>query len=110
MQKAFVLCRLFNNEEKSNKGGPAKSKPALAPVSPALEVQAETYQTRNQSCYAEISDQMMPDATEAVQCNNHKDYHNEDVAENQVAEVTSSEVIGHFLCYLFILELRSIVN
>ena len=110
MQKAFVLCRLFNNEEKSNKGGPAKSKPALAPVSPALEVQAETYQTSNQSCYAEISDQMMPDATEAVQCNNHKDYHKEDVAENQVAEVTSSEVIGHFLCYLFILELSSIVN
>ncbi|KAF3963715.1 hypothetical protein CMV_011923 [Castanea mollissima] len=91
-QKAFVLCRLFNNEEKSNKGGPAKSKPALAPVSPALEVQAETYQTINQSCYAEISDQMMPDATEPVQCNNHRDYHNEDVAENQVAEVTSSEV------------------
>ncbi|XP_030935240.1 NAC domain containing protein 50-like isoform X2 [Quercus lobata] len=88
-QKAFVLCRLFNNEEKSNKGGPAKSKPALAPVSPALEVQAEK---SNQSCYAEISDQMMPDATEPVQCNNHKDYHNEDVAENQVAEVTSSEV------------------
>ena len=110
MQKAFVLCRLFNNEEKSNKGGPAKSKPALAPVSPALEVQPETYQTSNQSCYAEISDQMMPDATEAVQCNNHKDYHKEDVAENQVAEVTSSEVIGHFLCYLFILKLRSIVN
>ncbi|XP_050254628.1 uncharacterized protein LOC126700496 isoform X2 [Quercus robur] len=88
-QKAFVLCRLFNNEEKSNKGGPAKSKPALAPVSPALEVQAEK---SNQSCYAEISDQMMPDATEPVQCSNHKDYHNEDVAENQVAEVTSSEV------------------
>ena len=80
MQKAFVLCRLFNNEEKSNKAGPAKSNPALS------------------------------DVTELVQCNNDNDYDKAYVAENQVAVVTSSEVIGHFLCYLFILELRSIVN
>nr|XP_023872526.1 NAC domain-containing protein 30-like [Quercus suber]POE85815.1 protein ntm1-like 9 [Quercus suber] len=74
-QKAFVLCRLFNNEEKTNKGGSAKSKPALAPLSPALEVQVETHQTSIQSCYSEISDEMMSD-----------------VAKNQAAEVTSTEV------------------
>ncbi|XP_075648294.1 uncharacterized protein LOC142619112 isoform X2 [Castanea sativa] len=74
-QKAFVLCRLFNNEEKSNKGGSAKSKPALAPLSPAFEVQVESHQTSIQSCYSEISDEMMSD-----------------VAKNQAAEVTSTEV------------------
>ncbi len=36
MQKAFVLCRLFDNEK--TKG---KLKRALAHVSPALEVQAQ---------------------------------------------------------------------
>ena len=77
MQKAFVLCRLFNNEEKSNKGGSVKSKPALAPLSPALEVQVESHQTSIQSCYSEISDEMMSD-----------------VAKSQAAEVTSTEVIG----------------
>ncbi|XP_075647975.1 uncharacterized protein LOC142618827 isoform X1 [Castanea sativa] len=70
-QKALVLCRLFCNEEKSNKGGPAKSKPALAPVCPVLEVQAENHQTSNQSCCAEISAQMMSDVTD--QCNNDND-------------------------------------
>ena len=73
MQRAFVLCRLFYNEEKSNKGGPAKSKPALAPVCPVLEVQAENHQTSNQSCCAEISAQMISDVTELVQCNNDND-------------------------------------
>ena len=77
MQKPFVLCRLFNNEEKSKNGGSAKSKPALAPLSPASEVQVETLQTSIQSCYSEISDEMMSD-----------------VAKNQAAEVTSTEVIG----------------
>nr|XP_023913062.1 NAC domain containing protein 50-like isoform X2 [Quercus suber] len=82
-QKALVLCRLFYNEEKSNKGGPAeskparlakkKSKPALAPVCPVLEVQAENHQTSNQSCCDEISAQMMSDVTELVQCNNDND-------------------------------------
>ena len=42
MQKPFVVCRLFNNEGKSKKGVSAKSKPALAPLSPASEVQVET--------------------------------------------------------------------
>ena len=74
-QKAFVLCRLFNNEEKSNKGGPAKSKPALSPVSPVLEVQAK------------IPDQMMSDISELVQCNNDNDYDKAYVAENQAAKV-----------------------
>ena len=97
MQRAFVLCRLFHNEEKSNKGGPAKSKPArlakkksipaLAPVCPVLEVQAENHQTSNQSCCAEISAQMISDVTELVQCNNDNDYDKAYVAENQAAKV-----------------------
>ena len=75
LQKPFVLCRLFNNEEKSNKGGPAKSKPALSPVSPVLEVQAE------------ISDQMMSDVTEPVQCNNDNKHHKAYVADDQAEGV-----------------------
>ncbi|XP_050251699.1 uncharacterized protein LOC126698483 [Quercus robur] len=78
-QKPFVLCRLFNNEEKSNKGGPAKSKPALSPVSPALEVQAE------------ISDQMMSDVTELVRCNNDNKHHKAYVADDQAEGVDLSE-------------------
>ena len=58
MQKAFVLCRLFNNEEESNEGGSAES-----------------------------------DVTVPVQSNNCN-YHNADVAENQGAELTSTEVMG----------------
>ena len=100
MQKAFVLCRLFDNREKSTNGGPAasldtsscieetKSKSSLAPVFPALDVQAETHQTSNQSCYAKIPDEMLSDATAPVQCEN------DSVAEKQEAEMTSSEVIG----------------
>ena len=42
MQKPFVVYRLFNNEGKSKKGVSAKSKPALAPLSPASKVQVET--------------------------------------------------------------------
>ncbi|XP_075649389.1 uncharacterized protein LOC142619911 isoform X2 [Castanea sativa] len=53
--QAFVLCRLFNNEEESNEGGFAKS-----------------------------------DVTVPVQSNNYN-YHNADVAKNQVAELTSNE-------------------
>ncbi|KAK4571003.1 hypothetical protein RGQ29_029733 [Quercus rubra] len=78
-QKAFVLCRLFNNEEKSNKGGPAKSKPALSPVSPVLEVQAE------------ISDQMMSDISELVQCNNDNKHHKAYVPDDQAEGVDLSE-------------------
>ncbi|XP_050252097.1 protein NTM1-like 9 isoform X1 [Quercus robur] len=96
-QKAFVLYRLFNNREKSTNGGPAasldtssrieemKSKSSLAPVSPALDVQAETHQTSNQSCYAKIPDEMLSDATAPVPCENAS------VAEKQEAEMTSSE-------------------
>ncbi|KAK4570993.1 hypothetical protein RGQ29_029730 [Quercus rubra] len=59
-QKAFVLCRLFDNREKSTNGGPAasldtsscieetNSKSSLAPVFPALDVQAQTHQTKKQ--------------------------------------------------------------
>ncbi|XP_075648865.1 uncharacterized protein LOC142619594 isoform X3 [Castanea sativa] len=95
--QAFVLCRLFDNREKSTNGGPAasldtsscievtKSKSSLAPVFPALDVQAETHQTRNQSCYAKIPDEMLSDATAPVQCEN------DSVAEKQEAEKTSSE-------------------
>ncbi|XP_075648114.1 uncharacterized protein LOC142618941 isoform X1 [Castanea sativa] len=90
-QKSFVLCRLFNHEEKSNKGGPAKSKPALSPVSSVLEVQAESHQTSNQSCYAEISDQMMYDVTELVQCNNDNDHHKAYVADDQAEGVDLSD-------------------
>ena len=105
MQKPFVLCRLFNNEEKSKNGGSAKSKPALAPLSPASEVQVETLQTSIQSCYSEISDEMMSDVTLPVQSNNN--YHNADIAKYQAAELTYTEVIGtlfvirHFLCLYF---------
>ncbi|KAM3681780.1 hypothetical protein ACJW31_12G024700 [Castanea mollissima] len=96
-QKAFVLCRLFDNREKSTNGGPAasldtlscieetKSKSSLASVSPALDVQAEIHQTRNQSCYAKIPDEMLSDATAPVQCEN------DSVAEKQEAEMISSE-------------------
>ena len=94
MQKAFVLCRLFNNEEKSNKGGSAKSKPALAPLSPALGLQVESHQTSIQSCYSEISDEMMSDVTLPVQSNNNNNYHNADIAKYQAAELTYTEVIG----------------
>ncbi|XP_065627195.1 uncharacterized protein LOC136066578 [Quercus suber] len=88
-QKPFVVCRLFNNEEKSKKGGSAKSKPALAPLSPASEVQVETLQTSIQSCYSEISDEMMSDVTLPVQSNNN--YHNADIAKYQAAELTYTE-------------------
>ena len=94
MQKPFVVCRLFNNEEKSKKGGSAKSKPALAPLSPASEVQVETLQTSIQSCYSEIYDEMMSDVTLPVQSNNNNNYHNADIAKCQAAELTYSEVIG----------------
>ncbi|XP_065627113.1 uncharacterized protein LOC136061211 [Quercus suber] len=59
-KKAFVLCRLFDNREKSTNGGPAasldtsscieetKSKSSRAPVFPALDVQTETHQTKKQ--------------------------------------------------------------
>ena len=88
MQKPFVVCRLFNNEEKSKKGGSAKSKPALAPLSPASEVQVETLQTSIQSCYSEISDEMMSDVTLPVQSNNNNNN------SYQAAELTYTEVIG----------------
>ena len=100
MQKDLVLIRLFDNREKSAKGGPAvsldttfcieetKSKSSLAPVSPALDVQAETHQSSNQSCYAKTPDEMLSDATAPVPCENAS------VAEKQGAEMTSSEVIG----------------
>ena len=107
MQKAFVLCRLFDNQEKSTNGGPAasldtsscieetKSKSSLAPVFPALDLQAETHQTSNQSCCVKISDDMLSDATAPVQCKtDNYNYHNAYVAEKQEAEMTSSEVIG----------------
>ena len=130
MQKAFVLCRLFDNREKSTNGGPAasldtsscieetKSKSSLAPVFPALDLQAETHQTSNRSCYAKIPDEMLSDATAPVQCENAY------VAEKQEAEMTSFEVIGpsfriRHLCFsssslslfffFFFCELRSIV-
>jgi hypothetical protein len=83
MQKAFVLCRLFEREDSET-----KSKPTLAPgdavISPALEVQAETPQTINPSCDAETSDATMCDATAPVECGNgnNKNY-NDFVAENQ---------------------------
>ena len=113
MQKAFVLCRLFDNQEKSTNGGPAasldtsscveemKSNSSLAPVSPALDVQAETHQTSNQSCYAKTPDEMLSDATAPVPCENAS------VAEKQEAEMTSSEVIGpsfriRYLCLSFL--------
>ena len=113
MQKAFVLCRLFDNREKSTNGGPAasldtsscieetKSKSSLAPVFPALDVQAETHQTSNQSCFAKIPDEMLSDATAPVQCENAS------VAEKQEAEMTSFEVIGpsfriRYLCLSFL--------
>ena len=125
MQKAFVLCRLFDNREKSTNGGPAtsldtsscieetKSKSSLAPVFPALDVQAETHQTSNQSCLAKIPDEMLSDATAPVQCENAS------LAEKQEAEMTSPEVIGpsfhirhlcfsYFFLFLFC-ELRSIL-
>jgi hypothetical protein len=93
VQNAFVLCRLFEKKETKK-----KSKPALAHVSPALEVQAVTHQTSNPSCDAQMSGAMICDATAPVECNNDNDndnnYHNAYVAENQVAEVTSSEVLG----------------
>ena len=85
MQKALVLCRLFEKKETKK-----KSKAALAHVSPASEVQAQTHQTSNPSCDSEMSNAMMCDATEPVECNND---HNAYVAENQVAEVKSSEVL-----------------
>ena len=104
MQKDLVLIRLFDNREKSAKGGPAvsldttfcieetKSKSSLAPVSPALEVQAEK---SDQSYCVNISDEMLSDATAPVQCKtNNYNYHNAYVAEKQEAEMTSSEVIG----------------
>ncbi|XP_050252089.1 uncharacterized protein LOC126698726 isoform X2 [Quercus robur] len=100
-QKDLVLIRLFDNREKSTKGGPAvsldttfcieetKSKSSLAPVSPALEVQAET---SDQSYYVNISDEMLSDATAPVQCKaDNCNYHNAYVAEKQEAEMTSSE-------------------
>ncbi|XP_075650656.1 uncharacterized protein LOC142621222 isoform X3 [Castanea sativa] len=103
-QKTLVLIRLFVDREKNTKGGPAvsldttfcieetKSKSSLAPVSPALEVQAETHQTSNQSCYVKISDDMLSDATASVQCKkDNYNYHNAYVAEKQGAEMTSSE-------------------
>ena len=110
MQKDLVLIRLFNNREKSAKGGPAvsldttfcieetKSKSSLAPVSPALEVQAET---SDQSYCVNISDEMLSDATAPVPCENAS------VAEKQEAEMTSSEVIGpsfriRYLCLSFL--------
>ena len=115
MQKAFVLCRLFDNEKTKGKSkralahvSPAlevqaqnqikakkKSKQALAHVSPALEVQAQTQQTSNPSCGAEMSDATMCVTTAPLERNNDNDYHhNSYVAENQAAEVTSSEVLG----------------
>ncbi|XP_030934027.1 NAC domain-containing protein 74-like isoform X3 [Quercus lobata] len=95
-QKDLVLIRLFDNREKSTKGGPAvsldttfcieetKSKSSLAPVSPALEVQAET---SDQSYYVNISDATAPVQCKTDNCN----YHNAYVAEKQEAEMTSSE-------------------
>ncbi|XP_050252093.1 protein NTM1-like 9 isoform X4 [Quercus robur] len=104
MQKAFVLCRLFDNREKSTNGGPAtsldtsscieetKSKSSLAPVFPALDVQAETHQTKKQeaemtspedefnveeflnklspSAFDFYVDEMMSDATVPIQFKN----------------------------------------
>ncbi|XP_065627174.1 NAC domain-containing protein 62 isoform X2 [Quercus suber] len=100
-QKDLVLVRLFDNREKSTKGGPAvsldtkfcieetKSKSSLVPVSPALEVQAET---SDQSYYVNISDEMLSDATTPVQCKtDNYNYHNAYVAEKQEAQMTSSE-------------------
>nr|XP_023913065.1 uncharacterized protein LOC112024677 isoform X5 [Quercus suber] len=62
-----------------------KSKSSRAPVFPALDVQTETHQTSNQSCYAKIPDEMLSDATAPVQCENAS------VAEKQEAEMTSPE-------------------
>uniref|UniRef100_A0A2N9EGG8 NAC domain-containing protein n=1 Tax=Fagus sylvatica TaxID=28930 RepID=A0A2N9EGG8_FAGSY len=88
MQKALVLCRLFEKKETKK-----KSKSALAHVSPALEVQAQTHITSNPSCDAEMSDATICDASAPVECNNdNNNDHNAYVAENQVTEVTSSEV------------------
>ncbi|XP_075648870.1 uncharacterized protein LOC142619598 [Castanea sativa] len=95
-QKAFVLCRLFDNREKSTNGGEGvcpsldttsciEETKSVAPVSPALDVQAETHQTSNQSCYAKIPDEMLSDATAPVPCENAS------VAEKQEAEMTSPE-------------------
>ncbi|GMY07661.1 protein ntm1-like 9 [Fagus crenata] len=87
-QKALVLCRLFEKKETKK-----KSKSALAHVSPALEVQAQTHITSNPSCDAEMSDATICDASAPVECNNdNNNDHNAYVAENQVTEVTSSEV------------------
>jgi hypothetical protein len=85
MQKALVLCRLFEKKETKK-----KLKSALAHVSPALEVQAQTHITSNPSCDTEMSDATICDASAPVECNND---HNAYVAENQVAEVKSSEVL-----------------
>ncbi|XP_023913056.1 NAC domain containing protein 50 isoform X2 [Quercus suber] len=109
-QKAWVLIRLFVDREKNTKGGPAvsldttfcieetKSKSSLAPVSPALEVQAETHQTKKQEAEMTSSedgfnvDEMISDATEPVQFkNDNYNYQNAYVAEKQRAEMTSSE-------------------
>ncbi|XP_050252095.1 NAC domain-containing protein 74-like isoform X6 [Quercus robur] len=94
MQKAFVLCRLFDNREKSTNGGPATSldTSSLAPVFPALDVQAETHQTKKQeaemtspedefnveeflnklspSAFDFYVDEMMSDATVPIQFKN----------------------------------------
>ena len=92
MQKAFVLCRLFNNEEKSNKGGPAKSKPALSPVSPVLEVQAG------------ISDQMMSDISELVQCNNDNKHHKAYVPDDQ------AEGVRYIYIYIYLVGIEKYIK
>ena len=91
-QKAFVLCRLFNNEEKSNKGGPAKSKPALSPVSPVLEVQAA------------ISDQMMSDISELVQCNNDNKHHKAYVPDDQ------AEGVRYIYIYIYLVGIEKYIK